>query len=122
MLSRFSGGPNGHAIRGNVHELTLREREVAQLLAQGMSNKLIARELHLALSTAKNHVHSILEKWNVCSRGEAAARYRQMIEKDGKPSGPQSAGLRISHVPQPGSMQPQLSGPGRMLVQYGNGR
>jgi len=59
------------------HELTSREREVAALLGEGMSNELIARWLHVAVPTAKNHVHSIFDKWGVRSRGVAAARYRQ---------------------------------------------
>lgn len=56
--------------------LTARERDVAQLLEAGLSNKQIARDLCIELATVKNHVHHILEKLEVERRGEAAARLR----------------------------------------------
>jgi DNA-binding NarL/FixJ family response regulator len=56
--------------------LTRREREIAKLIAKGFSNKQIARTLDIQLSTVKNHVHRILEKLDVSSRGEAAAHLR----------------------------------------------
>jgi two-component system, NarL family, nitrate/nitrite response regulator NarL len=56
--------------------LTAREAEIGDLLAQGMSNKQIARELSIRVSTVKNHVHNVLEKMRVSRRGEAAARVR----------------------------------------------
>jgi len=75
LLNRFANRSTERAARASVHALTSREHEIAGLLADGMSNKLIARRLQVALPTVKNHVHSILEKWDVRSRGEAAARY-----------------------------------------------
>jgi DNA-binding NarL/FixJ family response regulator len=54
--------------------LTRREQHVLELLAQGMSNKEIAREARISSATVKNHVHNILEKLQVRRRGEAAAR------------------------------------------------
>ena len=54
--------------------LTPREREVADLLGEGMSNKEIARRLCIELSTVKNHVHNILQKLEVSRRGQAAAQ------------------------------------------------
>lgn len=49
-------------------ELTRREREIAMLIGQGLSNKEIANDLRIGPSTVKNHVHSILEKLNVRRR------------------------------------------------------
>lgn len=95
LLSRMASGLSIRAARGGVHELTVREREVAGLLADGLSNKLIARQLRIAVSTTKNHIHSILDKWNVCSRGEAAAHYRRQIRRDAEPSAAAHAG-RVS--------------------------
>jgi two-component system nitrate/nitrite response regulator NarL len=54
--------------------LTARERQVLELIRDGLSNKEIARTLDVAVSTAKNHVHNLLEKLKVPSRGHAAAR------------------------------------------------
>jgi two-component system, NarL family, nitrate/nitrite response regulator NarL len=57
--------------------LTQRQRQIAQLLDDGLSNKEIARRLSLGASTVKNHVHNILGRLNVARRGEAAARVRR---------------------------------------------
>jgi two-component system, NarL family, nitrate/nitrite response regulator NarL len=57
--------------------LTKREAQVAELVADGLSNKAIASRLSIELATVKNHVHRILEKLRVHSRGEAAAKLRQ---------------------------------------------
>ena len=54
--------------------LTPRELEVAELLCAGLSNKEIASRLSICVSTAKNHVHSVLDKLGASRRGEAAAR------------------------------------------------
>ena len=59
--------------------LTARERQVMQLLERGLSNKEIARELHIEPTTVKNHVHNILEKLHVRRRAEAAARFRRRV-------------------------------------------
>lgn len=56
--------------------LTPREREIVELIALGRSNKQIARELCIELSTVKNHVHHVLEKLGVHRRAEAATRLR----------------------------------------------
>lgn len=56
--------------------LTDRERDVLSLLDAGLSNKEIATDLHIELSTVKNHVHRVLEKLNVKSRSAAVARLR----------------------------------------------
>jgi two-component system nitrate/nitrite response regulator NarL len=52
--------------------LTPREFEILQHLAEGQSNKVIARELGISDGTVKLHVKSILRKLNVHSRVEAA--------------------------------------------------
>jgi DNA-binding NarL/FixJ family response regulator len=53
--------------------LTAREREVLALLDRGLSNKQIAAALSIELSTAKNHVHSILRKLHLHDRAQARA-------------------------------------------------
>jgi len=52
-------------------ELTPREMEILQLIAEGMSNRRIAEQLSLSVYTVKNHVHHILEKLHVQDRREA---------------------------------------------------
>ena len=54
-------------------KLTAREREVIDLLAEGLSNKAIGARLHIAIHTVKSHVHNILEKLALHSRLEVAA-------------------------------------------------
>jgi two-component system nitrate/nitrite response regulator NarL len=56
--------------------LTARERQIAALIADGLSNKEIAARLYIEVATVKNHVHNILEKLQVSRRGEAVARLR----------------------------------------------
>ena len=64
--------------KGNVKvreavRLTAREREVIDLLSEGLSNKDIGARLHIAIHTVKSHVHNVLEKLALRSRLEAAA-------------------------------------------------
>ena len=53
--------------------LTARELEVLALLAEGASNKLIARRLGISTHTAKYHVASLMEKLDAVSRTDAVA-------------------------------------------------
>jgi DNA-binding CsgD family transcriptional regulator len=53
--------------------LTAREREVLDLLAQQLSNRVIAERLHRSERTVENHVAALLGKLGVASRAEAAA-------------------------------------------------
>jgi DNA-binding CsgD family transcriptional regulator len=54
-------------------QLTQREREVLALLAEGASNKLIARRLDISVHTAKFHVAAILQKLGAVNRTDAIA-------------------------------------------------
>ncbi len=56
-----------------MEELTPRELEVLQLLAEGKPNKLIASAMSIAEVTVKSHVRAIFTKLNVLSRTEAIA-------------------------------------------------
>lgn len=55
--------------------LTKREREVADLVRQGLTNREIAKTLFISEATAKVHVRHILAKLGARSRAEAVARY-----------------------------------------------
>jgi len=54
-------------------QLTEREKEVVDHIAEGLSNKEIAARLHIATHTVKSHVHNILEKLALRSRLQIAA-------------------------------------------------
>ena len=54
-------------------ELTPRERDVLALMAEGASNKAIARQLGISVHTAKFHVGSILDKLDATGRTDAVA-------------------------------------------------
>lgn len=68
-----------HAVAGadpRLAALSRREREVAQLVAQGLTNKLIADRLCIATSTVKDHLHNILHKTALPNRAALAAACR----------------------------------------------
>nr|WP_203725238.1 response regulator transcription factor [Streptomyces sp. SID13588] len=67
LSQEFPGGGQG---RGNA--LTEREREVLTLIADGRSNREIARALVLSEKTVKTHVSNILMKLDVSDRTQAA--------------------------------------------------
>lgn len=57
--------------------LTEREREVLELVAQGLPNKLLARQLSLSAHTVKRHIANILDKLDCDNRVQAAALWRR---------------------------------------------
>jgi DNA-binding NarL/FixJ family response regulator len=57
-------------------QLTEREEEVLSLVAQGKSNREIARQLFVSLKTVRNHVSNILLKLQVADRAQAVIRAR----------------------------------------------
>lgn len=57
----------------NLQILTPREIEILQMLTNGMSNKLVAQNLHISEHTVKFHISSIFQKLDVSTRTEAVA-------------------------------------------------
>lgn len=57
-----------------VEPLTPREREVLQLVAEGLTNKAIAQQLHISDHTVKFHVNALMSKLGAQSRTEAVVR------------------------------------------------
>lgn len=57
----------------DMTSLTSREMEVLKLIGDGLTNQQISQQLVIEVGTVKNHVHNILDKLKVSSRGEAAA-------------------------------------------------
>lgn len=73
LVNLLQGGGSRNAARENLlAQLTAREREILDHLAQGQSNKAIARALDISHDTVKLHVRHILSKLNLTSRVEAA--------------------------------------------------
>lgn len=60
--------------------LSPREQAIVHMIDQGLSNKEIARALHVSVSTVKTHVHSILDKLQVSGRREAVTALRRAPE------------------------------------------
>jgi len=61
-----------------IEALTPRETEVLQLMARGLANKEIARDLGIGEKTVKTHVSNILSKMGVLSRTQAALQAVRM--------------------------------------------
>jgi LuxR family maltose regulon positive regulatory protein len=61
-----------------IEPLTERERQILQLIAEGMTNKEIARKLVLSVGTVKVHAHNIYGKLNVSGRTQALAKAREL--------------------------------------------
>ena len=66
-------GPYGHT-RRDPFGLSQRERQVAELMARGLSNPQIADHVHRSERTVEHHVSAVLSKLGVASRSEVAAR------------------------------------------------
>ncbi len=62
-------------------QLSQREREVARLVARGLPNKLVARELAISEKTVHVHRHNVMEKTGVSSAAELA-RILMIVEPD----------------------------------------
>ncbi|MEX0680510.1 MAG: response regulator transcription factor [Balneolales bacterium] len=63
--------------------MTVRERQVIELIAEGLTNKEIAQKLHISSYTVKSHVHNILEKLTLHNRLQIA-KYAHNIDTEDK--------------------------------------
>lgn len=75
VLSYFAAGRGGPQL-APFPELTDREREVLDLVARGLTNAAIARQLVVSDKTVRNHVSNVFTKLHVAGRAEAVARAR----------------------------------------------
>ncbi|NJM40282.1 MAG: response regulator transcription factor [Anaerolineae bacterium] len=62
--------------------LTAREQQVAELAAQGQSNKQIASAMNLSVSTIQNHLQAVYRKLGVRSRSELSWRLQHLADSD----------------------------------------
>lgn len=82
MIQYFTGSAAGqsHTKKGQSDEfaeLTERELEILELIAQGQNNSTIAIRLSLSIKTVQNYVSSILTKLQVADRAQAIVRARE---------------------------------------------
>ncbi|TCC52689.1 response regulator transcription factor [Kribbella capetownensis] len=75
VLSYFAAGRGGPEL-APFPELTDREREILDLVARGLTNAAIARQLVVSDKTVRNHVSNVFAKLHVAGRAEAVARAR----------------------------------------------
>lgn len=80
-----AGGKDDDDLRDGYAALTAQQRKVLELLALGMSNKVIAYELDVTEGTVKAHVSAILTKLKVSSRTQAVLNASTLLA--GRPNG-----------------------------------
>ncbi len=78
LLDELSASPSDDAL---LSGLTPQERRVFELIGQGLSNRQIAEQLHLAERTVKNYTSRMLSKLDMERRSEAAALSARLAER-----------------------------------------
>ena len=68
------GISSGHA-GSPLEPLSVREREVVALLAEGLTERKVGEALHLSEHTVHNHVRNARQKWSACSRTQLVGMY-----------------------------------------------
>lgn len=63
---------------GPLARLTAREQEIVQAVCQGLSAKVIGKQLGVAASTVSNHLYRVYQKLGICSRAELAQLMAEM--------------------------------------------
>jgi DNA-binding NarL/FixJ family response regulator len=85
VIAQFTRIPRP-APPGGLDELTDRELDVFRLIARGLSNPEIARELYISETTVKTHITHILQKLNLRDRVQAVVlAYETGLLGDGRP-------------------------------------
>lgn len=82
IVNRFhkDGQTKSVTSQTNFASLTSREREIYELLAEGLTNQQIGKRLFITERTVKYHVSNVLRKLNVASRTEAVIKYIRAVE------------------------------------------
>ncbi len=80
LLRRIHSLVGEHFTPSEQPNFTRRENQIAALLASDLTNKEIARQLNIQISTVKNHVHNVFEKLHVHSRRDAISRLKNLSQ------------------------------------------
>ena len=80
-IAREATTSRGDGLLDSVR-LTPREGEVIERIVEGMSNKAIARDLHVSIHTVKSHLRNIMDKLNLHSRLQLARYVDEVGERD----------------------------------------
>jgi DNA-binding NarL/FixJ family response regulator len=75
-MMQYFAAIGSHPLRQPFPQLSERERDVLDLIAQGLNNTDIAARLVLSQKTVRNHVSNIFAKLQVADRAEAIIRAR----------------------------------------------
>ena len=78
LFSKVAKQSLNRTAAGRRSKITQREKQVAELIEKGLTNKEIATRLNIEVQTVKNHVHNILEKLNFRRRIEVARYAREV--------------------------------------------
>jgi DNA-binding CsgD family transcriptional regulator len=62
-------------VMSSQYQITTREREIIELILQGLSNKEIEEKLFISFNTVKNHIYNIYRKLGVSSRGQLTSLF-----------------------------------------------
>ncbi|UED88488.1 response regulator transcription factor [Streptomyces profundus] len=83
VLEKLRGGESGERDEGQeqLDRLTDQERRILTLIGDGLTNRAIGQELHLAEKTIKNYVSSLLSKLGMERRSQAAAYVARLQEQ-----------------------------------------
>ena len=88
LIEDYMRGLQTRGLTDSYHLLTAREKEVLQLLAEGHSNKQVATELDLGLSTVETHRSNLMQKLNLHNSAEIVlyAVRKGVVLSDGVPA------------------------------------
>ena len=78
VLAQLTGDGGGRPEATPFPQLTVRERQLLDLVAQGLGNQAIAARMHLAPKTVRNNISAVLHKVQAADRAEAIARARRL--------------------------------------------
>ncbi|HEX9923385.1 MAG TPA: response regulator transcription factor, partial [Anaerolineae bacterium] len=77
FFQNTGGGAHQNEVAAPFPDLTDRERELLELIAQGENNQDIAQRLHISAKTVSNHISNIFNKLQVADRAQAIVKARQ---------------------------------------------